>query len=120
MPVNADRAIKKARLKALDEFQAEIQARNNATLVGNVYDVLVEGRKRGRLDGRNRGDNLIYLKTPAIHEHQSSSNPRTGQTVLAEITSSSPWSLEAKFLPASYTGEINHADRVNKEKVAVT
>ncbi len=120
MPDNVDRAVKKARLKAVDEFQQEIQARNNATLVGNIYDVLVEGRKRGRLYGRNRGDKLIYLKTPAIHEFQSSSNPQPGQTVLAEITSSSPWSLEAKLSPASYTGEINHADRVNKEKVAVT
>jgi tRNA A37 methylthiotransferase MiaB len=113
MPDDVDRAVKKARLATVDGLQQEIQTRNNATLVGNVYNVLVEERKRGRLHGRNRGDKLIYIDT------QYSQGPQPGQTVLVEITESSPWSLEAKLVPANYPTQANHANRVSKEKVPV-
>ncbi len=113
MPDDVDRAVKKARVATVDGLQQEIQTRNNATLVGNVYNILVEGRKRGRLHGRNRGDKLIYIDT------QYSQGPQPGQTILVEITESSPWSLEAKLAPANYATRANHANRVNKEKVPV-
>jgi tRNA-2-methylthio-N6-dimethylallyladenosine synthase len=100
------RAIKKARKVAVDELQNEIQAKNNAILVGSTYDVLVEGRKRGRLHGRNRGDKLIYIDLPV---DQGVVEPQPGQTVEVEITDSSPWSLEAELATA----------RVMKEKVPV-
>ncbi|MCH8114391.1 MAG: MiaB/RimO family radical SAM methylthiotransferase [Chloroflexi bacterium] len=119
MPDDVDRGVKKARLAAVDELQKEIQTRNNASLVGNTYHVLVEGRKRGRLQGRNRGDKLIYLNNPITDESGMSPYPQPGQTVLVEITSSSPWSLEAKLAPAGYSNEVNHVNGVNREKVPV-
>ena len=119
MPDDVDRAVKKARLAAVDELQQDIQTRNNASLVGNVYQVLVEGRKRGRLHGRNRGDKLIYLNNPVTDDSTGSPHPQPGQTVLVEITASTPWSLEAKLTPAGYPGPAGHVIQVSKEEVPV-
>ncbi len=119
MPDTVERAIKKSRLAAVDELQQGIQSRKNATLVGSVCDVLVEGLKRGRLHGRSRGDKLIYLDTPKTDESDGTPNPQPGQTVPVEITGSSPWSLEAKLAPASNAVEVDHINRINKEKVPV-
>ena len=110
---DVERAVKKARKVAVDEFQRQIQAKNKATLVGQSFDVLVEGRKRGRLHGRSRGDKLIYLNVPDgldVPELQA------GDTVNVEITDSSPWSLEAE-LPAKQAPNVR--ERVKKEKVPV-
>ena len=106
MKDDIDKSVKKARKVAVGEFQQEIQARNNACLIGRDFDVLVEGRKRGRLHGRNRGDKLVYLNTPSdLPSHQ----PMIGQTVKVQITESSPWSLEAELIEV----------QVKKEKVPV-
>jgi tRNA-2-methylthio-N6-dimethylallyladenosine synthase len=106
MKDDIDRSVKKARKVAVGELQQEIQARNNACLIGHDFDVLVEGRKRGRLHGRNRGDKLVYLNTPSdLPSHQ----PVIGQTVKVQITESSPWSLEAELIEV----------QVKKEKVPI-
>ena len=106
MKDDIDRSVKKARKAAVGELQEEIQTRNNARMVGSRFDVLVEGRKRGKLHGRSRGDKLVYLNTTS---DPISQEPRVGQTVEVEITESSPWSLEAQLV------EI----QVKKEKVPV-
>ena len=106
MKDDIDKSVKKARKAAVGELQQKIQARNNACLIGRDFDVLVEGRKRGRLHGRNRGDKLVYLNTPSdLPSHQ----PMIGQTVKVQITESSPWSLEAELIEV----------QVKKEKVPV-
>jgi tRNA-2-methylthio-N6-dimethylallyladenosine synthase len=106
MKDDIDKSVKKARKVAVGEFQQEIQARNNACLIGRNFDVLVEGRKRGRLHGRSRGDKLVYLNTPSdLPSHQ----PVIGQTVKVQITESSPWSLEAELIEV----------QVKKEKVPI-
>ena len=110
---DVERAVKKARKVTVDEFQQYIQGKNNATLVGQNIEVLIEGRKRGRLHGRSRGDKLIYLNVPdglGLPEHQA------GETVNVEITDSSPWSLEA-VLPQVQAPDGRAA--VKKEKVPV-
>ncbi|MDP6056383.1 MAG: tRNA (N6-isopentenyl adenosine(37)-C2)-methylthiotransferase MiaB [Dehalococcoidia bacterium] len=101
-----ERAVKKARKTTVEELQNEIQEKNNAKLVGQTYTVLVEGRKRGRLHGRNRGDKLIYLSVP-----DGLGVPKAGETVSVEITGSSPWSLESELSQVQ--------SRVKKEKVPV-
>ncbi len=106
MKDDIDRSVKKARKAAVGELQQEIQARNNACLIGRNFDVLVEGRKRGRLHGRSRGDKLVYLNTPS---DLPSDQPMIGQTVKVQITESSPWSLEAELIEV----------QVKKEKVPV-
>jgi tRNA-2-methylthio-N6-dimethylallyladenosine synthase len=106
------RAVKKARKVAVDEFQQVVQARNNALLVGTQFDVLIEGRKRGRVHGRSRGDKLIYLNAPV---EGSMPEPQPGQTVQVEITDSSPWSLESELVSSSSLA----ITTANKEKVPV-
>jgi len=113
MPDTVERAVKKARLAAVDELQQEIQTRNNAKLVGCVFELLIEGRKRSRLHGRTRGDKLVYVNTEYSQDLES------GQTILGEITSSSPWSLEAKLSPSDSADDRNNSHRVNNEKVPV-
>jgi tRNA A37 methylthiotransferase MiaB len=110
---DVDRAVKKARKVIAGELQDEIQTRHNATLVGNEYDVLVEGRKRGRLHGRNRGDRLIYLNEPVETGQGLLKRVEllAGETVRVEITESSPWSLEAELTEVQ--------PGVKKEKVPV-
>ena len=106
---DVERAVKKARKVTVDELQQVIQGKNNATLVGQNLEVLIEGRKRGRLHGRSRGDKLIYLNVLdglGVPEFQA------GETVNVEITDSSPWSLEAELPVAK-------AAQVKKEKVPV-
>ena len=106
MKDDIDKSVKKARKVAVGELQQEIQARNNACLIGRDFDVLVEGRKRGRLHGRSRGDKLVYLNTPSdLPSHQ----PMIGKTVKVQITESSPWSLEAELIEV----------QVKKEKVPI-
>lgn len=101
IPDNVDRAVKKARLGMVDELQQIIQTRNNAKLVGKRFDVLVEGSKRDRLHGRNRGDKLIYLDGLSTHDLRGQGVPQPGQTVNVEIVGSSPWSLEAELIGSS-------------------
>jgi tRNA A37 methylthiotransferase MiaB len=110
---DVERAVKKARKATVDQLQQEIQGKNNATLVGQSFDVLVEGHKRDRLHGRTRGDKLIYLNAP---NGFNLAEPQPGETVSVEITDSSPWSLEAE-LPA--TQAPNARKQVKKEKVPV-
>jgi tRNA-2-methylthio-N6-dimethylallyladenosine synthase len=104
------RSVKKARKVVVDEFQQVVQARNNALLVGTQFDVLIEGRKRGRVHGRSRGDKLIYLNARV---EGSMPEPQPGQTVQVEITDSSPWSLESELVSSSAI------TTANKEKVPV-
>ena len=110
---DVERAVKKARKATVDQLQQEIQGKNNATLVGQSFDVLVEGHKRDRLHGRTRGDKLIYLNAP---NGFNLAEPQPGETVNVEITDSSPWSLEAE-LPA--TQAPNGRKQMKKEKVPV-
>jgi tRNA-2-methylthio-N6-dimethylallyladenosine synthase len=112
MTDDVPRAVKKARKVAVDEFQQLVQLKNNALLVGTEFDVLVEGRKRGRVHGRSRGDKLIYIEVPVARDG-SVPEPQPGQTVRVEITDSSPWSLESELVSSSTTAT------VNKEKVPV-
>ncbi len=105
MPDTVDRVAKKARLAAVDDLQKEIQTRNNALYVGSEFDVLVEGRKRNRLHGRNRGDKLIYLNTSTTENLENPygrGNIQAGQTVRVAVTSSSPWSLEADVVTENF------------------
>lgn len=102
MTDDVSRAVKKARKVTVDELQQVIQGKNNAALIGSTVEVLVEGRKRGRLHGRSRGDKLIYLDGPV---ELGTEAPSPGQMVQVEITDSTPWSLEAELVAANVTKE---------------
>jgi tRNA-2-methylthio-N6-dimethylallyladenosine synthase len=84
IPDSVERHEKKRRLRVIDDLQADIQASINADLVGQEFDILVDGETRGRLRGRTRGDKLVYL---------TGGGPALGETVRIGITGASPWSL---------------------------
>ena len=79
---------KKARLKAIDTLQAGIQKEINAKLKGQTLQVLVEGIKRGKVEGRTRNDKLVYVEN---------GQGFIGEMVNVGIENTSPWSLKGKI-----------------------
>lgn len=99
LPDTVSQADKKERHRRLDALQHEIQAEKHELLVGSHAELLIEGRKRGRLFGRSRGDKLVYLND--IHGDSGfadSSVPAVGEMVNARITGSTPWSLVGELV----------------------
>lgn len=83
---------KNRRLKNMDILQEEILTGINHSLVGEKVEVLVEGRKRGKLHGRTRTDKLVFIE-------ESSVSIGSLQDVFIEKTS--PWSLQGTTSSAS-------------------
>ena len=84
LPDNIERQEKKSRLASVNEIQEHIQTQLNKNLEGKNFHVLVDGRTRGRLQGRTRGDKIVYME---------GGDSLIGQTKRVEITATSPWSL---------------------------
>ena len=95
-------AEKTSRRQRVDLLQEEIQTEINAGLVGRYQEVLVEGRKKGKWQGRTRSNKLVFFEDEAYHQ---------GRLVAVKIERSSPWSLqgslavEAKLLNPVNTGK---------------
>ena len=97
---------KTTRRQRIDQQQEEIQTEINAKLVGTYVEVLVEGRRKGKWQGRTRSHKLVFFEDEAYH---------LGNLVQVKIGRSSPWSLsgtlavEAKLLnpvsPGTNRGE---------------
>jgi tRNA-2-methylthio-N6-dimethylallyladenosine synthase len=77
---------KERRRKLLDELQAEIVGQINARLLGQIVEVLVEGRdeRKGRWYGRTRTDKLVFFESEADW---------LGQLTQVRVTWAGPWSL---------------------------
>ena len=79
---------KKLRLKAIEILQERIATEINAPLLGRKFDVLVEGRKRGKWFGRNRNDKLVFIND------EVSESDLAGKMVNVKIEKTAPWSLQ--------------------------
>ncbi|MYC07589.1 MAG: tRNA (N6-isopentenyl adenosine(37)-C2)-methylthiotransferase MiaB [Chloroflexi bacterium] len=79
---------KKLRLKAIEILQERIATEINAELLGRRFDVLVEGRKRGKWFGRNRNDKLVFINDGDTYSDLA------GKTVNVKIDKTAPWSLQ--------------------------
>ena len=79
---------KKLRLKAIEILQERIATEINAPLLGRKFDVLVEGRKRGKWFGRNRNDKLVFIND------EVSESGLAGNMVNVKIEKTAPWSLQ--------------------------
>ena len=93
---------KKARLKALDELQEQISADINSRLLGETFQVLIEGRRRGKWFGRNRNDKLVFINQDDADRddaHASQSPDLSGEMVTVKIQKTSPWSLQGALTP---------------------
>jgi tRNA-2-methylthio-N6-dimethylallyladenosine synthase len=81
---------KQRRRTALDDLQAEIVGEINATLLGQVVEVLVEDRRKGRWGGRTPTNKLVFFDDDARPERRVD---RRGTLVPVRITWTGPWSM---------------------------
>ena len=85
--------VKDRRMKELDALQEGILRETNSVLVGQTMEVLVEGRKRGKWQGRTRTDKLVFLTE---EDDMGPSTDLAGQLVQVDIEHASPWALQGK------------------------
>jgi tRNA-2-methylthio-N6-dimethylallyladenosine synthase len=72
----------------VEALQQSIAAELNAKLLGKMVEVLVEGKKKGKWQGRTRTDKLVFFEDSADH---------LGQLVKVNIEHTSPWALQGKL-----------------------
>ena len=76
---------KVSRMKRMDDLQAGMLTEVNAALLGQKVEILVEGRRRGKWQGRTRSNKLVFFEDKG---------DRLGELVNVEIQRTSPWSLQ--------------------------
>ncbi len=79
---------KKRRLNMIEQLQENIAAEINARLLGGTVEILVEGKKKDKWQGRTRSDKLVFF---------SDAGDYLGQLVNIRIEKTSPWSLQGKI-----------------------
>jgi tRNA-2-methylthio-N6-dimethylallyladenosine synthase len=85
---NIPLAEKRERLHKIEQLQESIATEINAQLLGKTVEVLVEGKKGGKWQGRTRDGKLVFF---------SDNNDYLGHLVKIRIEKTSPWSLQGKF-----------------------
>jgi len=85
LPDDIPLAVKKERLQRVEQLQESVARAINAPLLGSTPEILVDGRKEGRWEGRTRTNKLV---------HFASEDAGLGEMVTVEITATSPWSLQ--------------------------
>ncbi|MCL4459667.1 MAG: tRNA (N6-isopentenyl adenosine(37)-C2)-methylthiotransferase MiaB [Chloroflexi bacterium] len=85
MPDDVPKVVKKARLAAVEELQERIAAERNAALLGQVVEVLVEGREKGKWQGRTRTNKLVFFQDE---------RDWLGQMAMVRVEKTSAWSLQ--------------------------
>ena len=84
---NVPPAVKKERLDIIEQLQESIAAEINAHLLDKTIEVLTEGRKKGKWQGRTRSGKLVFF---------DNDNDCLGQLMNIRIEKTSPWSLQGK------------------------
>jgi len=80
---------KKRRLNLIEQLQESVATEINARLLGKTVEILVEGRKQSKWQGRTRTDKLVFF---------SDSGNYMGQLVNINIEKTSPWSLQGRLI----------------------
>ena len=78
---------KRERLNKIEQLQEKIAAEINAQLLGRTVEILVEGKAKGKWQGRTRTGKLVFF---------SNENNCLGQMMKIRIDRTSPWSLQGK------------------------
>jgi tRNA-2-methylthio-N6-dimethylallyladenosine synthase len=86
---NVPQEVKKYRVDTIEKLQRDIAAEINAALLGKTVEVLVEGRKKGKWNGRSRSGKLVFF---------SSKNDLLGEVINIKIEKTSPWSLQGYII----------------------
>lgn len=95
MPDDVAPEVKNRRMKELDMLQESILRETNSSLGGQQLEVLVEGRKRGKWQGRTRTDKLVFI---AEGGEDGCVSDLAGQLVMVEIDQTSPWALQGTLI----------------------
>lgn len=82
-------AEKVRRHKLLEALQEQISAEINRRYLGEIVEVLVEDRHKGKWRGRNRQNKLVFIESDL---------PLRGRLVEAQITWTGPWSMQGRFV----------------------
>ncbi|MFC1899327.1 MiaB/RimO family radical SAM methylthiotransferase [Chloroflexota bacterium] len=80
---------KKYRLQIIEQLQEKIAAEINSRLLGSVVEVLIEGKEKGKWQGRTRSGKLVFCQ---------SNGDYWGKLVKNKIEKTSPWSLQGKIV----------------------
>jgi len=89
---NVPAAEKKERLMKIEQLQEKIATEINTRLLGKSVEILVEGRNKGKWQGRTKTGKLVFFKDD---------NNCLGQLVEINIEKTSPWSLQGKVITES-------------------
>jgi tRNA-2-methylthio-N6-dimethylallyladenosine synthase len=84
-PDDVPPAVKKERLHRVEELQERIAREINSQLLGQEVEVLVEGQRKGKWEGRTRTNKLVFFEDE---------RPWLGKLALVRIEKASPWSLQ--------------------------
>ena len=77
---------KERRRQAIDELQERIAAEINAQYLGRAVEVLVEGRHKGKWQGRTRTNKLVFFEV--------GENDWTGKLAWVRIVRAGAWSMQ--------------------------
>jgi len=84
---NIPSAEKRERLNKIEQLQERIAAEINAQLIDKTVAVLVEGKVKGKWQGRTRTGKLVFF---------NDDDDFLGQLVNIRVNKTSPWSLQGK------------------------
>ena len=77
------------RHKLLEVLQEQISAEINQRFLGEIVEVLVEDKHKGKWRGRNLQNKLVFIESDL---------PLRGRLVEAQITWTGPWSMQGRFV----------------------
>ena len=80
---------KTRRVKQLDQLQESILTEINSAMVGQEVEILVEGRRKGKWQGRTRSNKLVFFQSEEDY---------LGELVNLTINRASPWSLQGELV----------------------
>lgn len=81
-------AEKRRRREMVESLQEAIATEINRKLLGQTVEILVEGRKKGKWQGRTRTNKLVFFSDEA--------DP-LGELVKVKVGKTSPWSLQGRL-----------------------
>ena len=83
-------AEKVTRREQVDALQQKILTEVNSELVGSEFEVLVEGRNKGKWQGRTRSNKLVFFPI------NDDDGDRLGELVNVRVERAGPWSLQGQ------------------------
>jgi len=80
---------KRRRHRLLEELQEQIQREKNQALLGRRVQILVEGQRKGKWEGRTPQNKIVFVEHP---------EDLRGRLVEVEIVWAGPYSLQGRFV----------------------